>query len=75
MFYCKNTAVYSGCFVRDSLIYAEYSLGFSSQIYVWNGKGSVKRFGIRFPARLAKLRRFCVWLAVKRLFAAVCGWY
>jgi hypothetical protein len=35
----------------------------------------VKRFGVRFAARLAKLRRFYVWLAVNRLFAAVGGRY
>jgi hypothetical protein len=32
-------------------------------------------FFYRLAARLAKLRRFYVWLAVNRLFAAVCGRY
>jgi hypothetical protein len=51
-------------------------LGFSSQIYIWvDGKGKVKRFGVRFAARLAKLRRFYVWLAVNRFSFAACGWY
>jgi len=76
MFCRKSTAVYSGYFVRASLIYAQCSLGFSSQIYVWvNSKGSVKWFDVWFAARLAKFRRFCQRLAVNRFSFAVGGWY
>lgn len=68
----RSTAARVKFRLRFSLIYLKCSLGFSSQIYVWvNGKGKVKRFNVSFAARRAKLRRFFVCLAVKRLFAAV----